>query len=259
MLIINSESRPEGLPRRVTSKPSGWVMAMSWHDLLFIHYPVRAELLRPLIPSALTIDTFDGWAWIGVVPFRMSGVRPRFTPELRCVSTFPEINVRTYVKTPERSGVWFFSLDATNRLAVRVARALFGLPYFDARIACESDGEGVSYHSARTHRKAPPAEFKASYTPNGAVYRSEPDTIDYWLTERYCLFASNRRGRIGYGNIHHEPWSLQSAEAEITMNNMIQPLGISLPEAKPLLHFARRLDVVAWQVRSINTSQRLLR
>ena len=92
-------------------------MAMNWHDLLFAHYPVRAETLRPLIPPALEIDTFDGWAWIGIVPFRMTGVRPRYVPALECTSAFPELNVRTYVKTADRSGVWFFSLDASNRLA----------------------------------------------------------------------------------------------------------------------------------------------
>ena len=127
---------------------------------------MRPDVLRPLIPSTLEIDTFDGWAWIGVVPFRMSGVRPRYTPELSCTSAFPEINVRTYVRAGSRSGVWFFSLDATNRLAVRVARVWYGLPYYDARISVESKGEAIDYHSIRTHRRAAHAEFRATYRPD---------------------------------------------------------------------------------------------
>ncbi|HVF27390.1 MAG TPA: DUF2071 domain-containing protein [Pyrinomonadaceae bacterium] len=194
------------------------------------------------------MDTFDGRAWIGVVPFRMSGVRPRYAPALRCTSAFPEINVRTYVEAGDRSGVWFFSLDATSRLAVRVARAWYGLPYYDARMRVENVGESVRYHSRRVHRGASPAEFDASYRPTGPVYRTEAATLDHWLTERYCLFAADRRGRVGYGDIHHAPWPLQPAEADIECNTMTQWLGITLPATNPVVHFARRLDVIAWSV-----------
>lgn len=232
--------RPYPLPR------TRWAMQMSWHDLLFAHWAVRPDTLRSLIPANLDIDTFDGWAWIGVVPFRMSGVRPRYMPELSCVSAFPEINVRTYVKAGGRSGVWFFSLDATNRLAVRVARAWYGLPYFDARIEVHNSGESVDYQSTRIHRKAAGAVFGASYRPVGAVYRAAVGTLDYWLTERYCLFATRGKERITYGDIHHQPWSLQPAEADISINTMTDWLGISLAAERPVLHFARQLNVVAW-------------
>lgn len=221
---------------------------MSWHDLLFIHWAVRPDVLRPLIPAALELDTFDGWAWIGVVPFRMTGVRPRYTPELSCTSAFPEINVRTYVKTADRSGVWFFSLDATSRLAVRVARTWYGLPYYNALINEERFGEEVNYRSRRVHRGAAPAEFDASYRPVGVGRQTEAGTLEHWLTERYCLFASNRKGRLGYGDIHHVPWSLQPAEAEIRTNTMTEWLGIVLPATPPLLHFARELNVIAWRI-----------
>lgn len=248
MLIADTAHRPWPLPA------ARWAMTMRWHDLLFLHWPIRPHVLRPLIPAALEIDTFDGWAWIGVVPFRMSGVRPRYVPELRCTSAFPEINVRTYVKTPDRNGVWFFSLDATNRLAVRVARAWYGLPYFDARIDVEHDGENIRYHSTRVHRRAAAAAFDASYGPNGPVYQSARSTLDHWFTERYCLYASGRRGRIGYGDIHHAPWPLQPAEAEIRINTMTDWLGVTLPTTKPMIHFARRLDVVAWSVARLGPS-----
>jgi hypothetical protein len=130
-------------------------MAMRWHDVLFAHWLVRPYTLRRLIPSRLELDTFNGWAWIGVVPFRMSGVRLRYMPERGCSMAFPELNVRTYVKSPGRNGVWFFSLDATNRLAVLLARLWYGLPYYHARIDVQSEGEYIQYQSRRTHRGAP--------------------------------------------------------------------------------------------------------
>jgi hypothetical protein len=215
---------------------------MHWHDLLFVHWPVRPELLRPLIPAELEIDTFDGRAWLGIVPFRMTGVRLRFMPGM----AFPELNVRTYVKTAGKSGVWFFSLDAASKLAVRAARFL-GLPYFDARMTVQP-GEGtVAYRSLRIHHKAPPAEFDASYGPTGPVYYSAPESLDRWLTARYCLYAT-RGQRVVYGEIDHPPWPLQPAELELRVNTMTHPLAIVLPSMKPLLHFARRLDVVAWPI-----------
>jgi len=234
--------RPWPLPQR------GWVMAMRWHDLLFIHWPIRPQVLRPLIPAALELDTFDGWAWLGVVPFRMTGVRLRSLPEFPYLSAFPELNVRTYVQTPGRSGVWFFSLDAASWLAVRAARAWYGLPYYDARMHVVQEGETVHYHSTRTHRRAAPAAFDASYAPSGAVYHASPGTLDHWLTARYCLYAADRRGRVGYGDIHHAPWPLQAATADIRVNTMVLPLHIELPHTQPVLHFARRLEVVAWSV-----------
>lgn len=241
-MLNETAHRPWPLP------DTRWVMHMAWHDLLFLHWPVRPQVVRDLIPAALEVDTCDGWAWVGVVPFRMSGVRPRYTPDLPFTSAFPEINVRTYAKAAGRAGVWFFSLDAMSRLAVRVARAWYGLPYYFAHIRAENKDEWIEYDSSRAHRGSPPAEFKASYRPTGAVYRTSPGEMDHWLTERYCLSAADRRGRVGYGDIHHVPWPLQPAEAEIRVNTMAVAAGIALPDSRPVAHFARRLDVVAWPV-----------
>ena len=235
-----------------------WVMTMRWHDLLFLHWPVRPQVLRALIPPALAVDTYDGWAWVGVVPFHMSRVRPRYAPALRYTAVFPEINVRTYVKTPGRSGVWFFSLDAMSHLAVRVARLWYGLPYYYAQIHYERVGASLSYHSTRCHRQAAPAAFNACYRPTGPVYQAIRGTLDHWLTERYCLYVSDRRGRIGYGDIHHAPWPLQPAEAEVQGNTMTAPLGIPLPRTEPVLHFARQLDVVAWSVVGVGKEKSML-
>jgi uncharacterized protein YqjF (DUF2071 family) len=222
-----------------------WVIAMTWNDLLFAHWPIRVDLLRPLIPPSLDIDTFDGQAWISVVPFRLTGFRLRFAPSLPWFSNFLEINVRTYVSRSGRHGVWFFSLDAASRLAVRGARWTFHLPYYDARMSLAEDHDGIRYSSTRIHRGAPPASFAARYQPVGPAYYSAQGTIDHWLTERYCLYASDRGGRIYYGDIHHHHWPLQPAEAEIKVNTMTEPFGFKLPRVPFLLHFSRRLEVFA--------------
>src|SRR5918996_2668258 len=236
-LIDKTSHRPWPLP----SEP--WIMAMRWHDLLFLHWPVRPEIIRPLIPEGLELDLFDGSAWVGVVPFRMTGVRPRYFPRFAGLA-FPEINVRTYVWTPGRSGVWFFSLDATNRLAVRTGRARYRLPYYNARMNVRLERGTVHYRSIRVDKRSAHAEFHASYKPTGEVYRSAPGTLDRWLTDRYCFYAIDRRGHLGYADIHHLPWPLQPAEAELQINTMTEPLGIQLPHAPPVAHFARRLDVI---------------
>jgi uncharacterized protein YqjF (DUF2071 family) len=223
-------------------------MAMRWHDLLFLHWPVDAAVLRPLVPPALQLDTREGKAWIGVVPFRMTGVRPRFVPLLPGLSSFPEINVRTYVSAQGKPGVWFFSLDAANRLAVWTARRAFHLPYYFARISVAETALGIAYESIRTHKGGGAAEFTAAYGPTGQPYAAARGSIDHWLTERYCLYAAAPRGRLFRGDIHHERWPLQPAVADIAVNTMTAPLGIQLPSLPPLVHFARRLDVVAWRL-----------
>ena len=245
-LLNKIAHRPWPLP----SRP--WVVAMRWHDVLFLHWPVAADLIRPLIPQGLELDTFDGSAWIGVAPFRMTGVRPHGFPRFAGLA-FPELNVRTYVWSPGRSGVWFVSLDAANRLAVRTARRWYGLPYYDARMTVRREQETIRYRSTRADRRSTGAEFHASYKPTGDVYRSAPETLDRWLTDRYCLYTVDRSGRLGYADIHHLPWPLQRAEVELRVNTMTRPAGLKLPDIAPLAHFARRLDVVAWRVESVTS------
>jgi uncharacterized protein YqjF (DUF2071 family) len=247
-------------------------MFMRWHELMFMHWPVPASALRPLIPPALQLDTFDGEAWLGVVPFRMTGIRPHWLPPMPGLSAFPELNVRTYVTAGGKPGVWFFSLDATSRVAVRAARNTFHLNYYDADITTETmKDEGgrmkeepktvrscssfvlppssfprVDYRSTRVHRGAPPAEFAARYGPVGDVFHAKPGTLEYFLTERYCLYAADPAGRCYRGDIAHAPWPLQRAESQTRTLAMTGQLGLPLPDVPPLLHYAERLDVVAW-------------
>ena len=229
-----------------------WMLAMQWHDLLFMHWPVPPAVLRPSIPPVLALETFEGAAWLGVIPFRMAGTRPRRVPTLPWLSAFLELNVRTYVTVEGKPGVWFFSLDASNPLAVRGARYLFHLPYYDAAMVAESSSGVVRYTSTRTHRGAPDATFAGRYRPSGPVSYAAVDSLAYWLTERYCLYAADRRGRVWRGNIHHARWPLQPAEADIARNTMTDPLQLRLPPREPLLHFAQRLDVVAWTLEAVD-------
>jgi uncharacterized protein YqjF (DUF2071 family) len=231
--------------------PAGpWVMAQTWHDLLFAHWPAETAALRPLLPPQLQIDTFEGRAWIAVVPFRMTGVRLRGTPSVPWLSAFLELNVRTYVTCGGKPGVWFFSLDAANPPAVAIARAWFHLPYFRARMSCEEREGWIHYASERTHRRASVALLECRYRPVGGACSPQAGTLEHFLTERYCLYTTAAHGQIICAEIHHPPWPLQPAEAEIARNSMTQSLGIALT-SPPLLHFARRQDVLVWPPRKI--------
>jgi uncharacterized protein YqjF (DUF2071 family) len=223
-----------------------WIMEQSWHDLLFAHWAVDAVVLRPHIPAKLDIDTFEGKAWLGIVPFRMSGVRVRWTPPLPWLSAFPELNVRTYVSTQDKPGVWFFSLDAANTLAVAAARFSFHLPYFRAHMHCRERDGWIQYQSERRHPGAPAAVLEGRYRAAGEIFEAQPGSLAHFLTERYCLYSAASEGRIYRGEIHHPPWLLQPAESEFWRNSMAEAAGLALPAELPLLHFAKRQDMVAW-------------
>jgi len=226
--------------------PAGpWVMTQSWHDLLFAHWPVDAAKLRAQIPDRLAIDTFDGRAWLAVVPFRMTGVRLHGTPAVPWFSAFTELNVRTYVTLDGKPGVWFFSLDAGNSLAVTIARAWFHLPYFRARMRCPERNGWIEYSSQRAHSGAASAAFAGRYRPVAPEFFPQQGTLEHFLTERYCLYALDGSRRLIRGEIHHRPWPLQQAQTEFASNTMAEPIGIVL-EPQPLLHFARRQDVLVW-------------
>ncbi|MEM9751904.1 MAG: DUF2071 domain-containing protein [Planctomycetota bacterium] len=228
------------------------VMAMRWSELLFAHWPIDAEALRTTLPEALRphLDTFDGTAWLGMVPFMMSRVRgalgPVTLPAVPGLSRFPELNLRTYVNVNGAPGVWFYSLDAAHRIAVRAAQLTFGLPYFDAEMRCEiQPGGRIDYRSRRTHRGMPSAELEASYRPTGPAFETRPGTLEHFLTARYCLFTE-RRGRLLRGDITHEPWRLRSASWEVRRCDMTTLIGTPLPATSPHLVYAEPLDVRAW-------------
>ena len=244
-ILNDTAHRPWPMP------DSPWIMTPSWHDLLFAHWPVDVTSLRPHVPNGFEIDTFDGQAWIAVVPFRMTNVAPRGIPALPWVSAFPELNVRTYVRVNGRPGVYFFSLDAANPVAVGVARTLVHLPYFTAAMQVDQSEGWITYRSQRTSPKGNAAELAVRYRPAGPVAPPVEGTLEHFLTERYCLFTVDQAFHAYSLDIHHPRWPLQLAEAEITVNTMADAAGIRLPSIAPLLHFSKRQDMVAWGLQSV--------
>ena len=228
-----------------------WVFRMRWLDLLFAHWPVPVEALRPLIPDGLELDTFEGGAWLGIVPFRMADVAPRFLPSPPGPGAFPELNVRTYVRRGERRGVWFLSLDAASRIAVEGARAAFHLPYYQARMSSDTEAGWVGYGSERIDSRGPVARFEGRYRPVGPVELAPPGSLAAFLTDRRGLYAADDAGQLWWSAIRHAPWPLQPAEAEIRIDTMAAAHGFELPPVPPLLHFARRLDVHGWWPRRV--------
>lgn len=255
-----------------------WAMRMRWRWLVFLHWPVDPGELAAALPAPLEPDVFDGWAWLGIVPFAMTEVAPRglgWLTRLTGTDAFAELNVRTYVTLGGKAGVYFFSLDAESRLAVEAARAGFGLNYLTAAMRCqpsaspgdrpsdvaaagqtasgeaEPAGGWVHYHSRRTDGRAPAAELSISYRPTGPAQVAEPGSLDAFLTERYCLYAVTRRGRVYRGEIHHRPWPLQPAEARIDTLDMTRSLGLALDGPPHHVRYADPLEVVAWRARRV--------
>jgi uncharacterized protein len=237
-IVESTAHRPWPMP------DAPWLMTQSWNDLLFAHWRVDVAQIRRAVPDVFDLDLFDGAAWLGIVPFYMTNVGIRNVPSLPWLSAFPELNVRTYVRVAERPGVYFFSLDAGRRLAVAGARALLNLPYYVADMTVKRRGELVDYQSVRQSQRS--ADFKALYEPTSTPFVSTADSVEYFLTERYCLYHHDRRERPYRLEIHHRPWSLQRARAEIRTNTMAAASHLTIDGPAALLHFARRQDVVAW-------------
>jgi uncharacterized protein YqjF (DUF2071 family) len=245
--LAETEHRPWPLPE---GEP--WVMAQTWDDLLFAHWAVPVEAIRRHVPEPLPVDTLDGAAWIGITPFRVTGLRLRALPPTPVLSSFLELNARTYVTLDGKPGIWFFSLDASSRLAVEGARRWYRLPYFHARMAAERSDGSIRYASDRVSAGERPASFRASYSPLGETFTAAPGSLEHFLTERYCLYTVDR-GRTLRADIHHPPWPLQRAEASIGTNTMAPP-GIPT-DGEPVLHFAARQDVLIWRLAPISAER----
>jgi uncharacterized protein YqjF (DUF2071 family) len=223
-------------PWPVPDRP--WVMGQTWDDLLFVHYRVPAETLRPLVPDGLEVDQHSGSGWLGVTPFVVTGLRARGLPAFPFVSSFRELNVRTYVRRDDKPGIWFFSLDASSQLAVEAARRLYRLPYFRADISLRRSREEIVYECSRDDGKA----FSAGYRPVGETFAAEPGSLEHFLTERYCLYAGHE-GKLYRADIHHRPWPLQTARVRIDLNTMPP---FKLPDDTALTHYSARQDAVIW-------------
>jgi len=231
-------------------QPGSPLMYQSWGKLLFMHWPVPMAALRPLIPGALSLDTYDGRAWVALAPFTIWGLRPRFVPELPGISRFHELNVRTYVHHRGVPGVWFFSLDAARLLPVLGARLFFHLPYHQAEMTLEERGATIDYRSRRLDPSPRPAEFHTVWTPGAALPKAEPGSLEFFLVERYCLYAEHR-GRIFRARIHHAPWPLREAAVSEFASTMFEAAGFAAPGGEPLLHDAGPVHVEVWPLERV--------
>jgi uncharacterized protein YqjF (DUF2071 family) len=241
--------RPWPVPQRP------WLMGQTWRDLLFAHWQVAADDMRALVPEPLELDEYDGSAWLGITPFAVTGLRPRGAPPPPAVSSFLELNVRTYVRFEDRPGIFFFSLDCTSAAAVAAARRGYLLPYFRAQASAGRRGERVRFDLGRvTASEARPAVWRGTYWPTGPRLSVTDVSLERWLTERYCLYVV-RDGRVLRGDIHHPPWPLQPSAAEIDENTIAAPLGIELG-GEPRLHFAARQDTLFWALEEVAGSSK---
>ena len=218
-----------------------WLTGQTWEDLLFAHWRVPSEEVRQYVPHRLEVEQHDGSAWLGVVPFRMTAVRARGTLPLPGVSSFLELNVRTCVRAEDgKPGIWFFSLDASSRLAVLAARRLYRLPYFHARMAHDRADGWTDVECTRLGERG--KVFSGRYRGTGETFHAEAGSLEWFLTERYCLYTTDRSGALYRAEIHHELWPLQPAEAEIELTS-IAPFDL---RGKPICHVSRRQDVIVW-------------
>jgi len=236
-----------------------WPVSMRWQNLVFAHWPIEPEKIRPLLPSELEIDTYDGRAWIGIVPFHLT-IRLNWMP---IAFEFPEVNVRTYTTYRGKRGVWFLSLDASSRMAVMTARLRYCLPYHKAKMKLQVDrlsaARWIRFSSRRIDCSTAPAELEMEYGPVGDSFQAEPGSLEHWLTERYSLFAVNRKGAITAAEVAHARWPLHGAEAVFKTNTILPSLGLNSLSSPPLLHFSQDLSVIASPLRTDSASPRCIR
>jgi uncharacterized protein YqjF (DUF2071 family) len=233
------------------------LLHQNWHHLLFLHWEVPAAALQALLPPRLTLDTYEGKAYIGLVPFTLTGVRPILTPPLPWISSFHEINVRTYVHLDGRDpGVWFFSLDASSMIAVAAARAAYHLSYFEADMNFRA-GEGalpeIAFDSRRTDARGTlPANAHLRYRPvEGPVQPAAPGTIEHFLIERYILYAQDADRQLYRARVHHQPYPVQKAEVLALDETLIWAAGVKRAENVDLWHYAREVNVKVYLLEKV--------
>lgn len=254
MLQLDSARRQAASLRRTAHRPwplpaGRWTMGQTWEELLFAHWRVPLEAVRPLVPEELELDVFEGSAWLGITPFRVTGLRGRGLLPVPGLSSFAELNVRTYVTAADgKAGIWFFSLDASSRLAVEAARRTYRLPYFHARMSFDRGAEWRDVECARVGQRG--KVFSGRYRPTGPLFHAEPGTLEWFLAERYCLYATDPRGVLHRAEIHHDLWPLQAAEAEVELTS-VAPIELS---GEPVCHFSPRQDTLIWPLERLGSA-----
>jgi uncharacterized protein len=224
-----------------------WIMAQSWRQLLFAHWPLPPAALRPLLPPGLELDTFADQAWLGVITFSLADIHLRGVPPMPLLSSFPEVNLRTYVTFRGQPGVLFLSLHCPNRLAMAIARPWFRLPYryADVRLSRGLDGVAIAAASPRG------ATVVARYAPLDAPSVAVAGSLDAWLTERYCYYTTTRGGLLARCPIAHPRWQLSPAIATFERLSLADAFGLTLPDTPPLLHYCERMDAQIWPLERV--------
>jgi uncharacterized protein len=238
---LGIRTRPRGSP----------LMHQRWEDLLFLHWPMPSSLLRPLVPEPLALDTFHGTAWIGVTPFSLSGLRPVSLPAVPGLSSFHELNVRTYVHYKGVPGLWFLTLYASKTLPVLGARWLFSLPYRLASFELRQIGSTTQYRLKRG--SSPNADFFAQWQVKHELPPAPVETLEFFLTERYCLYAADS-GRLYRGRVYHTPWLVRAAELQAFRSNLIAVEGLPEPEGSPVIHYGGDQDVEVWPLEELESA-----
>jgi hypothetical protein len=229
------------------------MMFQGWDALLFAHWSFPADIVRALVPPQLDLETFNDAAWVGLVPFRMRGVRVLGTPTLGRLSNFPEVNLRTYVSHRGTPGVYFFSLDTTSRALIYGARMWLELPYFMASMAMRCDQTAIRIRSIRSQSRNSPASLIAAYGPSAPATQWMAGTLEHFLVERYRVYSVKRSGAVTALDVHHGPWNVAPAQARIKENSMLSAAGLKHMLEPELLHYSERQDVLLWPARSVSS------
>lgn len=226
-----------------------WTMTQKWEHLFFLHWMVPRDVVRPLVPEPLEVDTFGGKAWIGIILFKMHHFKLRYIP-MPYPFSFPEINLRTYVKANGYPAIFFVTLDAADPWVVHVAKRWYRLPYYQADIHFKHEGDTFQFHSRRRKRE-PVERFRGEFTPVSSGFPPSQGTVEHWLTERYTFFSQPSGHRHIYrGDIYHEPWTLQTARGRIDVNTMLQSYDIALPRTPDYVHYAKGVKAIIGPLRT---------
>ena len=224
-----------------------------WENLSFIHWRYPPDAVQAILPAGLEVDTFDGSAWVAVVPFRMVAVRPPWAPSIPWLTTFPETNVRTYVRDAEGGvGVWFSSLDITRLIGVVVARTWFRVPYTWASMNLDVQPTSARYHSVRRWPTRGP-HVTASVTIGSPA---SPSPLLAFLTNRWRAYTVDGAGRISYGPVAHEPWSIHDAALEAFSESVVTAAGLPAPGGDPVVHYSRGVSARVGSLRSVGSLRR---
>lgn len=243
------------LRQKPTQQP--FVMHQTWQKLLFLHWEIDPAAIQRTLPAGLTVDTFDGRAFVGLVPFFMCNIRPRFLPSVPGISHFLETNVRTYVYDQNgTAGVWFYSLDANQWLAVQLARFFFKLPYFWAQMhspqmsfwGLRPAEQAVTYH---TQRRNVPQIDQFVYQPAGPTFYAEPGTLEFFLAERYILFATPRPGQLATGQVYHTPYPLAVAQLSQWSHHLLKLAGFQVERPPDYAHFSPGVEVLVYPIQPV--------